>query len=279
MVRRAALFRGAARLAAALLLTMGLSACAIPPAISLVSLAADGVLLAATGKSKTDHGLSLATGKDCNTFRAIEGEDICQDEVVAQIEPLPTVVARDLDGLRSAAPAAAGTETAMAAAFRAEPGGRAEPPLLLASAPRPMNAADLHLATAPRPAPAVQVAAAPKGVAGGAGPRQRVGATPGLVKVAAGDLVRSGALRKASLRKAAAKRGPALVRAGGKGKGKAALAAKAATKKLAAAKTRKAAAERRKASRQPVAAKAKPERVSALKPLPTAPPKLAMAAR
>lgn len=81
--------RLAGRLAAALLLTLGLSACAIPPAISIASIAADGVLLATTGKSKADHGLSFATGKDCLTFRVIDGEDICRDEVVAQAEPPP----------------------------------------------------------------------------------------------------------------------------------------------------------------------------------------------
>lgn len=90
------------RLTAALLLTVGLSACAIPPAVSIASMAADGVLLVATGKSKTDHGLSLATGKDCATFRVLEGQDVCQEQVVAQMEPLPAELVRELDALRAA---------------------------------------------------------------------------------------------------------------------------------------------------------------------------------
>ncbi|WP_173975742.1 hypothetical protein [Magnetospirillum sp. LM-5] len=106
------------RLAVVLTLMMGLSACAIPPAISIASLAADGVLLAATGKSKTDHGLSLATGKDCATFRIFDDQNVCQDDVVAQIEPMPAEVERELDRLRSPSVAVAPPpRVALATAF------------------------------------------------------------------------------------------------------------------------------------------------------------------
>lgn len=135
--------RLAGRLVAATLLTLGLSACAIPPAISLASLAADGFLLATTGKSKADHGLSLATGKDCATFRAIEGEDVCQELVVAQAEPLPAEVDRELVRLRAAPRSDSHARAAMAAAFRP---AAAMPVLHGAAPPHPVAAADIRLA-------------------------------------------------------------------------------------------------------------------------------------
>lgn len=58
-----------------------LSGCALPPAITLASLAADVVSYASTGKSLTDHGISLVLQKDCALLRGFEGE-IC-------IEPDP----------------------------------------------------------------------------------------------------------------------------------------------------------------------------------------------
>lgn len=147
--------RLSSRLAAAILLSLGLSACAIPPAISIASMAADGLLLATTGKSKADHGLSLATGQNCATFRMIEGEDVCQAVVVAQPEALPAEVERDLARLR-AAPKSAGdgnAQAALASAFSPVP--PAQPVFLATTQP-------VFLAAAPRQAVKHKPAAGPR---------------------------------------------------------------------------------------------------------------------
>lgn len=180
-----ALGRLIGRLAAALFLTVGLSACAIPPAISIASMAADGVLLVATGKSKADHGLSLATGKDCSTLRALDGENVCQDIVIAQAEPLPADVGRELDAFRAAsrdldqaraasrdldqtrAASPGSGRQALAAAFRAP----SVPPVML-------------VAVAPAPAAAVPQASTPQTPVRLAALRPPpTGATPGRIKL------------------------------------------------------------------------------------------------
>jgi hypothetical protein len=149
------------RLAVVLSLMMGLSACAIPPAITIASLAADGVLLAATGKSKTDHGLSLATGRDCATFRIFDDQNVCQDDVVAQAEPMPAEVERELDRLRSPSVAVAPAPRAALAAAFAGNSGVTTAALTL---PRHLSSADVRVAQgrafAPMP---VAVAAASAG--------------------------------------------------------------------------------------------------------------------
>jgi SPOR domain len=47
------------------------SGCALPAGVVIASYAADGVSYVATGKSVTDHGLSIATGHDCALLRPI----------------------------------------------------------------------------------------------------------------------------------------------------------------------------------------------------------------
>ena len=68
-------------------LTVVLSGCALPPAITIASLVADVASYAATGKSVTDHGISLVLRKDCALLRGLEGE-IC-------VEPDPARTARE----------------------------------------------------------------------------------------------------------------------------------------------------------------------------------------
>ncbi len=58
-----------------------LSGCAVPPAVTVLSLFADVVSYAETGKTITDHGISLVLKKDCALLRGFTG-DIC-------IEPDP----------------------------------------------------------------------------------------------------------------------------------------------------------------------------------------------
>jgi hypothetical protein len=53
---------------------MVLSGCALPPAISIASLAFDFASYGATGKTVTGHGLSLVLQRDCSLLRGLEGE-------------------------------------------------------------------------------------------------------------------------------------------------------------------------------------------------------------
>ncbi len=53
-----------------------LSGCGLPPAVTVASLVASGVSYVTTGKSVTDHGISMVLQKDCALLRGFEG-DIC----------------------------------------------------------------------------------------------------------------------------------------------------------------------------------------------------------
>jgi len=64
-----------------------LSGCAVPPAITIASLVADVATYASTGKTVTDHGISLVLGRDCALLRGLEGK-IC-------LEPDPARTARE----------------------------------------------------------------------------------------------------------------------------------------------------------------------------------------
>ncbi len=68
-------------------LTILLSGCALPPAITIASLVADVASYASTGKTVTDHGISMVLQKDCALLRGLEGE-IC-------LEPDPARSARE----------------------------------------------------------------------------------------------------------------------------------------------------------------------------------------
>ena len=68
-------------------LTVVLSGCALPPAITIASLVADVASYASTGKTVADHGISLVLRKDCALLRGLEGE-IC-------LEPDPARTARE----------------------------------------------------------------------------------------------------------------------------------------------------------------------------------------
>ena len=62
--------------AAAAIISGVLSACAMPPAVTVLSLFADVVSYAESGKTITDHGISLVLKKDCALLRGFTG-DIC----------------------------------------------------------------------------------------------------------------------------------------------------------------------------------------------------------
>lgn len=182
--------RPLSRALAAVGMMVALNACAIPPVVSVAKLAADGVLFASTGKTSTDHGLSMATGKDCSTFRALGDEDVCQEEVVARVEPVPAEVARDraaVEALVLTAPADPRTrhdlaDQALAQAFRPHavdgaPAAVGTP--AVAVLPRPMDGTVKVAVLRPRAEP-VRLAAAD------AVPAKRVvRSRPGLIKATA----------------------------------------------------------------------------------------------
>jgi hypothetical protein len=66
------------RILPALAIATTLTGCAVPPAISIAGLLADGISYAASGRSMTDHGVSMVAEEDCKLFRALEGEAVCR---------------------------------------------------------------------------------------------------------------------------------------------------------------------------------------------------------
>lgn len=62
---------------AALLVPVFVTGCALPPAYTIASFAADGISYLATGKSTTDHALSIVAQEDCAMLRALREKAIC----------------------------------------------------------------------------------------------------------------------------------------------------------------------------------------------------------
>lgn len=82
------------RIALLIGLASGATGCVLPPALTIASVAADGFSLAASGKTVTDHAISLLAHRDCRLWRLIQGRSICGSDasVVAVAElspPLP----------------------------------------------------------------------------------------------------------------------------------------------------------------------------------------------
>ncbi len=68
-------------------MTMALSGClALPGAISLGSLAIDGMSMFMTGKSLNDHALSIATNSDCVIMRVMTTEPMCAPFDLADVD-------------------------------------------------------------------------------------------------------------------------------------------------------------------------------------------------
>ena len=74
------------RLAALLLIPMGLGGCALPLEYNLASYAIDGLSYLFSGKSATDHALSSVAARDCALLRAMDGDDICLDYAMPDSE-------------------------------------------------------------------------------------------------------------------------------------------------------------------------------------------------
>jgi hypothetical protein len=49
----------------------------VPPVVGIASYALDGISLLASGRTVTDHALSVAANQDCKVFRAVQNLEIC----------------------------------------------------------------------------------------------------------------------------------------------------------------------------------------------------------
>ncbi|MHA1570281.1 MAG: hypothetical protein ACTSWM_00570 [Alphaproteobacteria bacterium] len=79
---------------------MLLAGCGLPPAVIVASYAVDGISYVASGKSLTDHALSVLAQRDCALHRVITEADLCRDDVASSDQV--TVVAAlppDEDGV------------------------------------------------------------------------------------------------------------------------------------------------------------------------------------
>ena len=82
-------------------LAVSLSGCAIPPIISVASLALDFASYGSTGKTVADHGLSAVLQKDCALLRGLEGQ-VCVAEGSAEATTKPPRDAETRASLRLA---------------------------------------------------------------------------------------------------------------------------------------------------------------------------------
>lgn len=69
-------------------MTSLLPGCAMPIGVTVGSYAADGGLLIGTGKSSTDHLLSMNMQRDCGVFRAVvRGQPLCKERPEGAPDP------------------------------------------------------------------------------------------------------------------------------------------------------------------------------------------------
>ena len=88
-------FRFVFRLAFVSMLGAWLSGCGLPPAIALMSSAADGISFIAAGKSFSDVALSAMTDQDCAVIRIINNDAICR-EATGDRRPAGVVVSAEM---------------------------------------------------------------------------------------------------------------------------------------------------------------------------------------
>ncbi|HKX08072.1 MAG TPA: hypothetical protein VJN67_07755 [Stellaceae bacterium] len=106
----------ALRIALLIALASGATGCVLPPALTIASFAADGLSLATSGKTITDHAISLLAHRDCRLWRLIEGKSICgADASVVAVAKLPPPLP-----IRAASPAFNPTAPIVAAATPVE---------------------------------------------------------------------------------------------------------------------------------------------------------------
>ncbi len=77
----------------------------VPPAVSIATFAADAFSYTVSGKSISDHGLSMAMREDCAVLNFIQGEAICAPGPHPKIEMVPP---RDTESERTLLASASG---------------------------------------------------------------------------------------------------------------------------------------------------------------------------
>ncbi len=82
------------RVAFVSMLAVWLAGCGLPPALAIISSAADGISFIATGKSFPDIALSAMTDKDCAVYRIITNNEICRD-TIGDRHPAKAIVSAD----------------------------------------------------------------------------------------------------------------------------------------------------------------------------------------
>lgn len=75
------------------LLALTVQGCAAPAMLTGFGIGSVAVS-ETTGKSVTDHMISVANNQDCRTVRYFKDQPVCQDEVIVINQPKPVVVAK-----------------------------------------------------------------------------------------------------------------------------------------------------------------------------------------
>ncbi|MCC9625773.1 SPOR domain-containing protein [Thalassospira sp. MA62] len=70
---------------------LALAACGGPIELTVAKLAGDFISYVSTGKSTTDHAVSMVAERDCALHRPLFEEDICRDDVLVAAEPPATL--------------------------------------------------------------------------------------------------------------------------------------------------------------------------------------------
>lgn len=77
---RSFLHTGSLRLGFVAALAVGLGGCGVPAPVSIASYAVDGVSYAITGKSMSDHAISVVLDQDCAMLRVLQGRIVCRED-------------------------------------------------------------------------------------------------------------------------------------------------------------------------------------------------------
>jgi hypothetical protein len=146
----------------ALGLPMMTGACAVPLAVTAASYGVDGALAVETGKTSTDHFLSMTSKKDCSVWRVFRHQDVCKDRPQGAKDPYqvnydePFYMGPDGYGPPLHAAPGAPSHSWDAAAYKPEPQKSPTAPITAtAEAPPAVEASSLPPPEAAPPPPAV----------------------------------------------------------------------------------------------------------------------------
>lgn len=72
-------FANSLRIGLVSMLALWLSGCGLPPALTIMSSAFDGISFLAAGKSLPDLALSAMTDMDCAVYRVVTNQEVCRE--------------------------------------------------------------------------------------------------------------------------------------------------------------------------------------------------------